>query len=124
MLPYNYNRQNVWLRMATSDRLRQLVKILLKGEFMVIPRRKIIAPKIDIKIDNQSVMESDHSKFFGVYIDKKLIRKIHISFIAGTIARGVGILIKARKYFTHERMITLYYSFVFQYLIHWNHILG
>ena len=39
---------------------------------MMFSRRKITTPKIDIKIDNQSVMETDLSKFLGVYIDKKL----------------------------------------------------
>ena len=93
-----------------------------KTQFMVFSRRKITPPKIDIKIDNQSVMETDLSKFLAVYIDKKLTWKTHISYIAGKIARGIGILIKARKYFTHECMITLYYSFVFPYLIYCNNI--
>ena len=43
-----------------------------KTQFMVFSRRKITPPKIDIKIDNQSVMETDLSKILGVYIDKKL----------------------------------------------------
>ena len=95
-----------------------------KTQFMVFSRRKITPPQIDIKIDNQSVMETDLSKFLGVYIDKKLNWKTHISYIAGKIARGIGILIKARKYFTHECLITLYYSFVFPYLIYCNNIWG
>ena len=65
-------------------------------------------------------METDLSKILGVYIDKKLTWKTNISNIAGKIARGIGIRIKARKYFTHECMITLYYSFVFTYLIYCN----
>ena len=59
-----------------------------KTQFMMFSRRKITPPKIDIKIDNQSVMETDLSKFLGVYIDKKLTWKTHISYIAGKIARG------------------------------------
>ena len=58
-----------------------------KTQFMVFSRRKITPPKIDIEIDNQSVMETDLSKFLGVYIDKKLTWKTHISYIAGRIAR-------------------------------------
>ena len=80
---------------------------------MVFSVRKITPPppqkkkkkKNDIKIGNQSVMASDHGKFLEVYIDKKP-GKILISFIAGTIAREIGIVIKARKYFTHECMMT------------------
>ena len=55
---------------------------------MVLSRRKNTPRKIDIKIDNQSVMETDISKFLGVYIDKKLTWKTYISFITGRIAWG------------------------------------
>ena len=81
--------------------------------------RKItpLPPEIDIQIENQSVMETDLNKFLGVYIDKKPAEKTHTPYIAEKTARGVGILIKARKYITHEYMITFSYSFVFPYLI-------
>ena len=55
---------------------------------MVFSRRKITSHKIDIKINNQSVMETDLSKFLGDNIDKKLTWKTHIYFIAGKIAGG------------------------------------
>ena len=37
---------------------------------------------------------------------------------------GVGIIIKARKYFSSECMITLYHSFIYPYLIYCNHVWG
>ena len=43
-----------------------------KTQLMVFSRRKITPEKIDIEIDNQSVIETDISKFLGVNIDKKL----------------------------------------------------
>ena len=95
-----------------------------KTQFMVFSRRKITPLKIDIEIDNQSVIETELSKFLGVYIDKKLTCKTHISYIAGKISRGIGILIKARKYINHGCMITMYYSFIFPYLIYRNSIWG
>ena len=55
-------------------------------------------PQIIINIDNQSVMETYLSKFFGVYIDKKLSWKTRISYMTGKIARRVGLLIKSMKY--------------------------
>ena len=71
-------------------------------------KRKKKREEIDINIDNQSVMGTDLSKFLGVYMDKKLTCKTHISFIDGKIARGIGIFMKARKYFTDECMIILH----------------
>ena len=47
-------------------------------------------------------METDPIKFLGVYHDKKLTWKTHISYIAGKIARVIGILIKAMKYFIED----------------------
>ena len=71
---------------------------------MVFSRRKIISPKFDINIYIQSVMETDFSKFLEVYIDKKFTRKTHTCLIAGKIASGKGILIKARKYFKYYKV--------------------
>ena len=95
-----------------------------KTQFMVFTRRKVIPTKIDIKIDVQCITETKISKFLVTYIDNNLNWKSHISYIAGKIARGVGIIIKARKYFSSECMITLYHSFIYPYLIYCNHVWG
>ena len=49
-----------------------------KTQFMVFSWRKITPQKVEIKIDHESVMETDFSKLLGVYIDKKLTWKSHI----------------------------------------------
>ena len=95
-----------------------------KTQFMVFTRRKVAPIKVDIKIDNQSITETKISKFLGTYIDNNLNWKSHISYIAGKIARGIGIITKARKYFSSECMISLYHSFIYPYLIYCNHIWG
>ena len=95
-----------------------------KTQFMVFTRRKVAPIKVDIKIDNQSITETKIIKFIGTYIDDNLNWKFHISYIAGKIARGIGIIIKARKYFSSECMISLYHSFIYPYLIYCNHIWG
>ena len=51
---------------------------------------------IQIEIDNQKIMYTTKTKFLGVVIDHKLYWKAHISYISGKIARGLGIIIKAR----------------------------
>ena len=47
---------------------------------------------------------------------------MHIDYISGKIARGIGILIKARKILSNECMTNLYYAFIYPYLIYCNHI--
>ena len=46
------------------------------------------------------------------------------NYICGKIARGIGIIIKARKLLDRETLITLYYSFIYPYLQYCNHVWG
>ena len=59
---------------------------------------------------------------FLVY--NKLSWKDHILYISGKLARGTGVILKARKNLMKETLISLYYSFVYPYLIYCNHVLG
>ena len=77
-----------------------------KTQFMVFARRKVTLTNIDIKIDIQCITETTISKFLGTYIDNNLNGKPHFSYIASKIAREIGIIIKATKYFSSECMIT------------------
>ena len=86
--------------------------------------RKDRNAKIHLQIDNQDIFETKASKFLGVFIDTKLNWKIHLAYISGKIARGIGILIKARGYFNNDCMKCLYYSFIYPYLMYCNHIWG
>ena len=47
-----------------------------------------------------------------------------IDYVSGKIARGIGILIKARKVLSNECTTNLYYAFIYPYLIYCNHIWG
>ena len=69
-------------------------------------------------------MEVEKTKFLGVVIDNKLSWQDHINYISGKIARGIGILIKAMAFLNKETLVTLYYSFVYPYLIYCNHVWG
>ena len=64
-------------------------------------------------------------KFLGVIIDDKLNFDNHISYIKNKISKGLGILIKAKKYLNRRILVNLYYTFVYPYLIYcveiWGH---
>ena len=91
---------------------------------MIFTRRKTISEKINIKIDNQNISETKSSKFLGVYIDNSLNWKNHICYIAGKISRGIGIILKSRKYLNKESLLTLYHCFIYPFLIYCNHVWG
>ena len=79
---------------------------------------------MDLRIDNEHICQTKLSKFLGVYIDCKLNWKTHINYVSGKIARGIGILVKARQIFNDECLKKLYYAFVYLYLDYCNHIWG
>ena len=63
-------------------------------------------------------------KFLGVMLDNKVNRKDHINYISGKVSRGIGMILKARRYPTKKALMTLYYSFIYPYLTYCNHIWG
>ena len=81
-------------------------------------------PNICINIDGETINETAKTKFLGVIIDNKLSWKDHILYISGKLARGTGVLLKVRRYLMKETLISLYYSFVYPYLIYCNHVWG
>ena len=65
-------------------------------------------------LDNKSVfiagnriMEVTETKFLGVIIDYKLNWSPHIMYISKKVTKGVGIILKARKLFDQETLLTL-----------------
>ena len=108
----------LWLK---ANKLSLNIK---KTQFMLFSGFKKTKPSINLKIEGESISETVKSKFLGVIIDNKLSWKDHIAYISGKIARGIGIILKARKYLLKESLISLYYSFIYSYLIYCNHVWG
>ena len=95
-----------------------------KTQFMVFTSRNSAKPDIEIAINGNKIEQTFQTKFLGVIIDSQLTWKHHISYICGKIAKGIGIIIKARKLFDQETLVTLYYSFIYPYLQYCNHVWG
>ena len=91
---------------------------------MVFTKRKTPKFELKLQIDGEDIKEVQKTKFLGVIIDNKLTWKEHISYICGKISRGIGMIIKARHYLNKDGLLALYYSFVYPYLMHCNHIWG
>jgi len=93
-----------------------------KTHFMTLRNKKV--PNIKLHIDSQPIEQVNHTKFLGVIIDQNISWKNHIAYISGKVAKGIGIIKKARKYLNKETLINLYYSFIYPYLIYCNHVWG
>lgn len=70
----------------------------------------------NLYINGAIIQSVEHSKFLGVYIDSCLSWDRHIGHVKTKIARGIGIINKAKQVFNIPTLTTLYYSFIYPYL--------
>ena len=70
-----------------------------------------------MRINGTVIKRVSCTKFIGVMLDEKLLWDRHVQFIKPKIAKGIGILNKARKVLNVKVLVTLYNSIIFPYLI-------
>ena len=80
--------------------------------------------QITLSINQMPLTRVFKSKFLGVIIDDKLTFKDHIAHVSSKVAKGIGILCKARRVLNRDSLITLYYSFIYPHLSYCNQIWG
>ena len=68
--------------------------------------------KIKVKINNELIIEKDCTKYLGVYIDKNLSWKSHISNVKTKIDRGIGILSKLKIFAPRSIIQSAYHAFI------------
>ena len=69
-------------------------------------------------------MLSKYSYSYSGFVYSPQPWKTHISYLAGKIARVIGVLRKARKNSNNDCMINLYNAFIYPYLMYCNQIWG
>ena len=78
-----------------------------------------------IQINGSSIQEVDNAKFLGITLDNRLNWIDHIKCISRKIiAKGTGIIIKARKAFESETLLYLYNSLIFPHISYGIHVWG
>ena len=84
--------------------------------FFKSKNKKAKLDKLDLKIAGKSIERVKETKFLGIFIDERLDWSHHIAKTRIKIAKGTGIIFKAKKFLNESTLITLYYSFVYPYL--------
>ena len=84
------------------------------------------APKLntDLLINHTKITEVNQTNFLGVIIDNNLNWSAHIRYIQNKIAKGIGIITKARKVFDYETLLSLYNSLIYPYITYCIHAWG
>ena len=77
-----------------------------------------------IHINGSSIQEVGDAKFLGIIIDNKLNWNEHIKCISRKIAKGTGIIIKARKSFESATLLNLYNALIFPHITYDIHVWG
>jgi hypothetical protein len=88
-----------------------------KSKYMIFSKRNYTLP-LHVKINNVVIERIYETKFLGVIVDDSLNWKKHIIYVKGKLAKGIGILLKARKSLNYKSLLTLYYSFIYPYFIY------
>ena len=91
---------------------------------MVFSLKKSVTFTSEIYINHDALKRVYSKNFLGIIIDSKLTWKEHINHIRNKISKALGILYKSRKIFKVSTLLTIYYSFVYPYLIYCIEIWG
>lgn len=117
--------QSELLKLSIWLQANKLTLNLDKTQYMVFHRAKRKTFDINIKINDCVIEQVIYTKFLGVIIDNRLDWTNHISYISSKLSKGIGIICRARKFFTKAALTTLYNSFIFPYFIYgvevWGH---
>lgn len=100
---------------------------LQKTHYMIFQKRRTVLqliPGCNININGVNIEKAETTKFLGVTLDSTLSWQKHISIIKGKIARGVGIICKARKSLNMNSLMTLYYSMIYPHLTYCIEVWG
>ena len=85
---------------------------------------KRISTENSVKIGDKEIERVSNTKFIGVNLDEKLTWEKHILMVKSKVAKGLGILCKARKVFPTSILKTLYYSIVYPHLTYCVEVWG
>ena len=88
------------------------------------PRRRKVLHEFQVKIANTVISKANSMKFLGVVIDSNLSWDAHINFIRKKIAKGIGIINKAKRSLNQDSLLTLYHSFVYPYITYGIEVWG
>ena len=97
-----------------------------KTNWMIFKRKRKTLPTDipNLLLNGEIVHRVNKAKFLGVLLDDNLTWSFHINYIRNKIAKGMGIIRKAKKYFNSKTLLSLYYSFIYPYIIYCIEVWG
>lgn len=75
-----------------------------------------ISSILPLALDTNLIAVCNSVSFLGVVLDSNLKFILHISLVKKKTAYGIRALIKARPFFSHDALLSLYFSFIHSHL--------
>ena len=99
---------------STWLRANKLVLNMSQSNYMIMtsPRKTILTNNYTLCIDGHVIEGVSEYKFIGVVIDDRMTWKKHINYICNKIAKGIGILVRARQLLYGESRMTIYNALI------------
>ena len=105
----------VWLR---CNKLSVNIK---KTNYVTFsPSQRKLNHSFSLSFGGQPLIQSNVTKFLGVYLDEHLTWKYHINFVCKQIAKSIGILSTTRFYLSCKNKLMLYYTLIYPYINYCN----
>ena len=89
--------------------------ILFRGHRKPAPQQAM-----EIMIDNREIVQTECTKFLGVYVDRHLQWNEHITHVSKKLAKNISVLSRIKHYLTKPVLRQLYYTLFFPYLSYCN----
>jgi len=120
------NTANIEIKkIVTWLQVNKLSLNVKKTHSMIFTRNRILHNRINkIVIEGTIIDTVEKTKFLGVIIDNNLCWKDHIFYLCNKIAKGIGIIKKVKDILNRDTLISLYYTFIYPYLIYCNIVWG
>ncbi len=80
--------------------------------------------KLNIKMEGNTINQVHSTKFLRIIIDDDLSWKSRVKQVSIKVAKGMGIIIKAKPYINKRTLMDLYHVFVFPYITYCNIVWG
>ena len=80
--------------------------------------------EVNISIGGKAIERKDKIMFLGVLLDENLKFNHHLSYVCSKVSKSIGILYKLKKHVPPSTLRSLYFAFVYPYLLYSNLVWG
>ena len=95
---------------------KQGINSTCETELMDNNEEAVVTNDSGIYINGEKLKEVDHAKYLGALIDNKINWSFHIKAVSLKLAKGSGLLAKARHFVPSDTLRSLYFSFINPYI--------